>query len=251
MIQVDARTGSGHLVPILNNLGAEAEAVHLDFGDVSFPMNGPAGLLTVGVEVKTIPDLISSMISRRLTTRQLPGMRQNYDVVMLAILGRVKRDLTGGIVEGKYGKWFPLQTSLSWDQLEGMKASLRYAYGVIVVEFETAKDFCCWLKVQEKWASRKWEDHQSHLPSHQIFNAEVGERSGLLPALPLEPTNTYLAACAIPGIGMALAKKLAQDFHEPRALANASMKELLGIKGLGKQKAGRVYMFHNQRRGNQ
>lgn len=251
MILVDARTGSGHFVPILNQIGAEAEAVHLDYGDVAFPLNGPTGVLTVGIEVKTVTDLISSMISRRLTTRQLPGMRQNYDVVMVAIIGRVRRDQTGGITEGKYGKWHPIQTSLTWDQLEGMKTSLRFAYGAILVEFETAKDFCCWVKVVEKWASRKWEDHQSHLPSHQIFAETERQTTGLLPSLPREPTNTYLSACAIPGVGMAMARKLAHEFPEPRLLANASMKELLAIKGLGKQKAGRIYMFYNQRRGNQ
>lgn len=251
MILVDARTGSGHLVPILNNLGAEAQAVHLEYGDVSFPMNGPTGLITVGIEIKTVSDLISSMISRRLTTRQLPGMRKVYDLIVIAILGRVKRDATGGIIEGKYGKWHPVQTSLTWDQLEGMKTSLRWAYGAVLVEFETAKDFCCWLKVQERWASRKWEDHQSHLPSHQIFNDRAREQDGFLPALPLEPTNTYLAACAIPGIGMALAKKLAHEFPEPRLLANATVKDLMRVEGLGKQKAARIYMFYNQKRGNQ
>ena len=87
MILLDDRTGSGELLPLFRPYDAPVELARLDFGDACWLGNGATGPELVGVERKTIHDLVSSMRSKRLSGYQLPGLLRTYDWVYLLVEG--------------------------------------------------------------------------------------------------------------------------------------------------------------------
>lgn len=250
MILVDGRVGSGHLVKLLRNAGAPAQRVHLNSGDLSMPGNGPNGPISIGIEVMKPADLIQKLVTRRLTTRQLPEMRRQYDEIILAIAGKFVASKTGGIAVRKFSPsgfptLFEIPTTLSWTQLQGMILSLQYGHHITYREFENDVELCYWAAVTYKWFSRKWEDHKSHLPSHQIFN-EPGE--GMMPLMPYEATNAERAAHCIPGFGFAVAQKVARAFRNVKEMANASLEDWQAVEGVGKKRAGEAFLFFNEKK---
>ena len=86
-VQVDDRVGSRELLPELKRLHIPAEKVRLPFADAAFEGNGPAGPVKVGIERKTIYDLMQSMTTGRLSAHQLPGLVQNFDHRWIVVEG--------------------------------------------------------------------------------------------------------------------------------------------------------------------
>ena len=163
MIYVDPRIGSGHYVELLNARGVEAAKRKMQFGDIAFVGNGPGQQVMIGIEAKKPGDLISSLISKRLTARQLPGLMRTYDIIYLAILGRMKAGNTGGISTATFGHWSEFPTKLSWAQLQGMLSTLRHHAKVHVINFDRDEDFVTWIMIEYKRWQREWESHSSHI----------------------------------------------------------------------------------------
>ena len=61
MILIDSRIGSAELAPLISTPNILCQ---LEFADFTFSGNGPAGQVAVGVERKTIMDLLQSMAKR-------------------------------------------------------------------------------------------------------------------------------------------------------------------------------------------
>lgn len=250
MILVDGRVGSGHLVKLIRNAGAPVQRIHLNSGDISMPGNGPNGPISIGIEVKKPADLVTSLVTRRLTTRQLPEMRRCYDEIILAIVGKFVASKSGGIATRKrsatgYPIDYEIPTTLSWRQLQGMILSLQYGHQITFREFENDVELSYWAATTYKWFSREWVDHKSHLPSHQIFH-EPGE--GMLPLLPYEDLNVARFASLIPGFGFALARKVATVFSTIEEAAKAPLEKWLAIEGIGKKKAGEAWLFCHEKK---
>lgn len=242
MIVVDDRKGSGHFAPLLQARGVACEVRRLDFGDVAFPGHGPTGPVFIGVEVKRPTDLITSLISRRLTARQLPGMLRCYDECVIAVVGRTRPNETGSISEWR-GQWWEIPSSLSWAQLEAMKMSLRYQAKVHFVEFEKEEYLLQWLIVAAQWWGREWTSHKSHIPTHVAFV----EDHELVPAR-YEPTHVSQHATLIQGIGTEIARRISHKFPTVQAMANAPREAWESIKGLGSRKAAEAYLHFREKR---
>jgi len=242
MIVVDDRQGSGHLAPLIRARGEECEVRRLDFGDAAFPGHGAHGPVFIGVEVKRPTDLITSLISKRLTARQLPGMLRCYDECIIAIVGRTAPTKTGSISEWR-GQWWEIPCSLTWAQLEAMKMSLRYQAKVHFVEFETESQFVQWLIVASQWWAREWTSHKSHIPTHVAFQTDAD----LVPAR-YDPTHVSMHATLLPGVGTELARRIAAKFPTVEAMVLAPREVWNTIRGLGPRKAAEAYLHWRERR---
>jgi hypothetical protein len=242
MIVVDDRKGSGHLAPLIAAHGVPVEVRRLDFGDVAFPGKGPNGPVFIGVEVKRPADLITSLISKRLTSRQLPGMIRCYDESVIAVVGRIRPTVTGSIQEWR-GQWWEIPCSMSWAQLEAMKMSLRYQARVHFVDFEREDLLVQWLVVAAQWWGREWVSHRSHIPTHVAFAAE----QDLVP-MRYEPTNVSMHASHLPGVGTELARRIAARFKTVEAMVNAPREVWNTIRGLGPRKAAEAFLHWRERR---
>lgn len=241
MLLVDDRVGSFHLAPMIRKAGEECEVRRLEFGDVVFPGSGPNGPIFIGVEVKKPADLITSLITKRLTSRQLPGMLRCYDECVIAVVGQTRPNETGGICEWR-GQWWNIPCSMSWRQLEAMKMSLRYQQRIHFVDFPTEKALVEWLVVAAQWWGREWVSHRSHIPTHVAFTD-----TDMVPARH-EPTHVSQVASMISGVGVELGRRIAHKFTTVQAMANAPREVWNEIKGLGEKKAAEAYLFFRERR---
>ena len=246
MIVLDPRVGSGHLLASLESAGLQVERRKLDFADIAFAGNGPEGPIHIGVEVKAVGDLVSSLVDKRFTGRQLPGMIRCYERVYLAVVGRTQPGDTGGILTDRHRKWFEIPSSLSWEQLEGMKMSLREHQNVRIVEFDDDKTLVAWIVAVHKWWSRPWEDHKSHIAAS--VRMEYAPASDRISWMPPEPTNASMVAGNIPGIGLEFAKRIGDYFDNPLEMASAKREIWNNIKGLGERRAARAFLWLRSKR---
>jgi ERCC4-type nuclease len=85
-VLVDDRAGSKDLIlkPCLRGI---AELSRLNFGDVMIAGNGPKGSVAVGIEVKSIWDLVASAANGRLMDTQITGMLGDYSHCWLLVYG--------------------------------------------------------------------------------------------------------------------------------------------------------------------
>ena len=76
MILVDSREGSKQLQPLLR----DSKLTRLEFADFAFTGSDRDGRISqIGIEYKTLPDVLSCIADGRFAGHQLPGMMKAYD----------------------------------------------------------------------------------------------------------------------------------------------------------------------------
>ena len=89
----------------LRRLGLPVKVKSLRFADFAFTGNGPSGLCRVGIERKTVNEVLGSVgDDARLVSWQLPGMLKAYDFRFLVVEGIIKIDHARGTLQTGYGK---------------------------------------------------------------------------------------------------------------------------------------------------
>lgn len=248
MIYVDSRTGSSGLAPLLRGRGLPVTLCAIAFGDVSFCGVGPEGVpVTVGVEVKTIHDVLQCVTDGRFAGHQLPGLVQKYEQPWLLIEGLWRPNAQSGVLEirsqkgrGK-GRWYPAEIGkrgfmyrdlLTWLFTMGTKA------GLSIARVQDWGEATIWLTtLYSWWTSKTYDGHKSHLALNEAGRNQFWDRSapanrGLHDrALFIRPTLSRLVGKEIPGIGFEKSALLAHRFTSVHSLVNASEKELAEVVG--------------------
>ena len=242
MIQVDDRAGSAQVAPLLKGLGVTASLTRLGYGDVAFLGNGPDGIpVNVGVEIKSPSDLISCIQSGRFAGHQLPGMIACYDHLYLLIVGEWRARIPDGVLEyrkpghggGMY--WAEAgggQRRWMWRDLEAWLMTMRVMGGVQVVAAVSYPMAAQWLKAAYNWYQRP--EHKSHLVmySGKNFASDV--------ALLVKPSLARRVAAELPGIGEKKSALVAARFKSLDEMAGATVREWMGIEGIGKRMAEQI-----------
>lgn len=97
MLTVDPREGSNNLVEPLSMMGVPVRRETLEYGDVAFVGRGPSeSSLPVGIEYKSVSDLLTSWQDGRLLGHQLPGMLNCYTINYLLVEGATSVDTDDG-----------------------------------------------------------------------------------------------------------------------------------------------------------
>jgi ERCC4-type nuclease len=254
---IDDRAGSRELVryPPLTDT---AHLCRLDAGDVLITGNGPDDALLVGIEVKSIWDLLSSINTGRLQATQLPGMLAAYDINWLLYYGQYRAG-TGGALEipgrgrstrvGKRkgkgaGAGKPLRTTSStprttWRTLKLGKRPVPYGYlegflfdlaamGVCVKHTRDVREAAVWLGCLERWWSKPWGKHKG------MRTLDNSQGLSLMPGIDDDERLRAKVAAALPGIGFERAVAAAKYFGSVSALVNAGEREWAQVPGVGK-----------------
>lgn len=242
MIFADPRHGSkrpGHqhshdIGDALIAAGVEVESVGLEFGDFVFIGNGPGGPVQVGIELKTVSDFLTSMLSGRLAGHQIPGLSR-YDRSYLIIEGwyRVAR---GAVV-------FPRQHSrrpILWDSVEKFITGLEES-GTRIRWSKNSKDTIRIIRsVLYAFWQKPYEDHESidtlYKPPtfHLTHEDDVTRR-------------VRAVASDLPMIGHTRSKAVAERFRSIHRLVNATAEEWAEVDGVGTQIArGVVAAVHEE-----
>lgn len=239
MILIDHKGGpEGKRIPtemvgIINRLGVHAELSDLDYGDAAFEGRSPIGTIAVGIERKTLHDLIKSIDDARLSGHQLIGMKQMYTVRAVIVEGHWKaHDPDGWLMEG-----FNSGTSWGYCRPGGQRRlySTVYRYlismqmtGTLVTYsrdlWHTCYNICEWFHYFQK------KEHTSMLELQKVN----------IPSLNFKPDLTRRWANDLEDVGLKLSETAARHFRTPIKLANAEESEWLKIPGVGIKTAQQI-----------
>jgi ERCC4-type nuclease len=231
MILVDNRIGSVELAPLLNS---KHTLCRLDYGDFTWVGNGPEGAVNVGVERKTLNDLLNSMVSGRLSGHQLIGLSQNYDWVYLLVEGIWKPEQKTGILQKMVGKkWVDASPKAERGkrymarEIYNFLNTLSIICGVRVITTDNQWESAKWLDATCGWWQKKWGAHTSHLQFHEppVYAQLV------------KPNVVTRVASQLQGVGWDKARKIGERFKRVDLLVHSSVSELAEIDGIGKKTA--------------
>ncbi|HKB80740.1 MAG TPA: ERCC4 domain-containing protein [Thermoanaerobaculia bacterium] len=241
MIIVDDRGGSGGTVAAqkrrdaLRSRGVDAELGRLDYGDYAMVGNGPQGDVTIGIELKTTRDIVSSLRSNRLMGHQVPGLVEMYQRPWLLTEG-IWKEGPDGEFQVYLGSWQTFSAgsrTVRMSDIEGWILSTvqlgGLAYWHCALQTDTAR-FIAGL--HRWWCEKTFAEHRSHL----VVYHPPPDR-----ALFTEPSDFVKMVSCIPKVGwtraLAIEKATSGSF---RALMGMSMKDLQGIEGVGRQIAENI-----------
>ena len=237
MILIDDRMGSRDLIkhPPLSSLG---ELTRLESADVCFAGNGPGNSpLLIGVEVKTIGDLVSSLQSGRLQAEQIPKMLSTYDESWLAFYGsyREGRDGQLQVKNRKTNSWVNYSHGnkhhLPFSFLESFLCSPSFtSLGIHVKHVPEIEELASWIGILYSSWSKDWGKHKSMRTFNRSAEAcfpELGKGKEV-------EKGIALAASSLPGIKFERGVACANHFRSIHEMMNAGEKEWEGVEGIGK-----------------
>lgn len=257
---VDPRAGSGDLVAPLRTLGCPAELSRLDFGDLALVGNGPRGPHLVGIEVKTIADLLQCMTTGRFAAHQLPGLVESYDTAWLLIEGQWRANREGvlevrvsprRIVDPKSPrtkprwKWSPefwvtpKGRRWMWRDVHGWLQTVGYQTGVLVglaADRQMTARFCA--SVYHWWTDKGYLEHKA-LKTFQDYKSTVTTAPGTRVSV-VAPDVTRRVAKELPGLGWERSEAAARHFRTVAGMVAADEKEWQKVEGVGKVTAERI-----------
>lgn len=213
------------------------ESRKLKYGDASMIGNGPGGQpVRVGVEIKKIPDLLSSLYSQRLAGTQLPGMARCYDRSWLVVEGRMRCGSNGRLeYVTKWGWSEPKGGSHDWRAIQSYLLTLAVIGNIHIQTTEDREgtaDFLCSLR----W----WWSKTKHRGLEALdYQPAV--------ASPFTPVGTArLVAAQLDGIGYHRSANVVAAFGTVEGMVQASLKDWQKAVG---PKVGRAAYESMRRRG--
>lgn len=223
-----------HFIADLNRMGVKAESASLDSGDFCFEGNGPEGSIAVGIERKTLHDILMCIDDGHLTS-QLLKMKDLYTLRVVIIEGHWKpHDQSMLLMEGfnggmNFGYCKPNGSRVMYSKLYRYLISVSLSGAIVTYSRDpqhTGVNVAEWFHYFQK----RWKDHTSlrELPKVAI------------PTLNAKPTLTRKWAFAIDSIGEKLSDFATRQFKTPIALATADEAEWLKIPGVGVRTAQQI-----------
>ena len=215
MILVDYRQGSQELIAPLKKLGLPVDETTLEFGDVAFQGRGVKGApVSIGVEVKKLPELVASLRSGRLQGHQLPGMCQTYDYRWLLIEGELQFDQKGALLR-RAGRrdWRPMPGQMGVGELLKRLHVMHLCAGLVPLWAADQRATVVQLEMLYRvWTDVDLDEHKSHLGTYRPPSI-----------LPLSPMRTTLQT--LPQVGPAASLAAQKKFKSVKRAINASTDE--------------------------
>lgn len=204
VIWVDSRVGSKELLPLLLAQGVRAELATLDSADFAFEGQGPNGDETIGIERKTLGDLVSSLKDGRLqglqgesSSGQLGRLAAAFDYVWLLVEGDWTADAAGRLCQRRHhGTLRPVPGGLTEDSLTKrllsleMIGSLQTRGGFRVKQTSNPRATAAWVaSLHRWWTDKSWTEHATlhtrHTPQSVHRLSRFREIAMTLPGLGL------------------------------------------------------------------
>jgi ERCC4-type nuclease len=234
MILIDDRVGSRELAPLLRARGASVELARLDSADFAWQGNGPDGMVLVGVERKTIGDLLSCIVSGRLK-EQLVTMHETYQERWLLVEGRYREGASGVLEILHHNCW----TQVPWGKrvwmystVEGFLLTLIVQGGMLVKNVEDLAQSASWLRRHYGWWQGAYNDHGS---LHTFHVERPVDQVALV-----RPGLVRRMAKELDGIGWDKSIPISRHFRTPLEMCMAGEKEWRSIEGIGKKLAASI-----------
>ncbi len=248
MIYIDYRRGSGAdgkgnelLQPIIRKLGVPCESANLPAGDACFEGNGPKGFVTVGIERKTLNDMLNCIDDARFSGSQYHGMLGLYSkgCAYLCLEGLWApgdgNGYSGLLMQGyRRGQaWGPLKTrggrTPIYSKLYRYLLSVQLS-GVIITPSLDLYHTAFNIVEMYHYFQKKWTAHTSLLEVHKMA----------IPVMTGKPKLVRKWADSIEDIGVVHGMAAEHLFKTPLALANSEESDWLTIPGIGPKTAAKI-----------
>lgn len=228
--------------------------------DVLIVGNGPSGALRIGIEVKSVSDLASSLWDGRLQAGledglmdgQLSHLLRCYDLAILMVYGGWRPCPETGVLQTKHeksGKWFDHPNkAIKFSYVQRFLLSPAFLLsGVQLIQVPTLESAAAWIyEIDQEW-SKPYDSHKATKVLDKSGNLKDGrKRNGIVSFEPVEPgtdrwrlKHRVKIASQLPGVGYEIANQLARAFPSTRAMINASIEQLAEVELKGETRTGK------------
>lgn len=231
MVIIDDRDGSRPFA-FDPSLADRCQLARLEFGDVMLTGHGPNDTtISVGVEVKSVHDLLSSIETGRLAGHQLPGLLKSYDHAWLLIYGYARASEENYLEVRRNGRWCTFQLRrnkpVPWSYLEGWLLTAQLLTSIRIKWVSNEEEAAKWISVLDRWLEKPWDRHKAL----SVFNTS-GAMAAPIGSDPVEAVIAKVAA-AMPGVGWTRGWNAAKHFSSVADMIGASEKEWQMIDKIG------------------
>jgi ERCC4-type nuclease len=234
MILVDDRQGSVELADVITS---PKLVCRLEFADFAWSGNGPDGPVNVGVERKTLMDLLQSMTTGRLSGHQMIGLTRDYDWIYLLVEGIWRPDRKSGMLMrvNSRGQWVAASQGsrrFMARDIYNFFNSLNVMCNIVTVQTSNVWETAKWLDSAYGWWSKAWDKHRSHLQ----FQKPVTH------ATLTKPSLVTRMASQLEGVGWDKARKIGSRFPTMDEFMSATEDEFREIAGIGPKLAAQILL---------
>lgn len=248
MVTIDPRAGSGELAKYFDRVFVPYQLKEQQFGDFSFEGHCARGPGMIGIERKTIPDMLACMVSARFVGKQLPGMLECYEQSYLVVEGITRPHPTEGILqigtENQQGgiRWVNCNVftryPMKWRAFDGFLTTLEHSKLKVrrtdnqMMTVNTIASLYHWYR------DKKWSEHDSlrglYSEPYKYFSLEdkssivrrvakefqgIGVDKSLSVHMKFPTVWDMITALredwlSIPGIGDTIADSVQKEIHE-------------------------------------
>lgn len=235
MLTVDPREGSNNLVEPLSTMGIPVRREKLEYGDCAFAGRGPEDItLSIGLEYKSLSDLLQSWHDGRLLGHQMPGMLNSYNTVYLLVEGVWSVDSDDSIrYLSSRGRWESVRSQTKYSNLIGWLETLRQLYGVHVLTSSNLLTTCVQVAAIYRWWQKDYATHGTAVTIHTP-DLKVGLVS---------PTRIMKVAATFPRVGSEKLLDIEDKFASIREMVNADAATWRTIPGIGPKIADGVVQY--------
>lgn len=230
MIHVDLNKGSIELLPYIRRIakGITVQDVGLSSGDFYFQGNGPDGRIDIGIERKTVDDMLDCIETGRYMNSQRLKMKEDYNISVLFLEGHWRpHDPDGWLMEG-------YKDGLSWGYNKHRSQRSLYSglYRYLISVASTGVIICyprniwqCAYDVVE-WYHYWQKPFHEHNSARDIYMPAI-------PSLTAKPSLVKKWAYCLDDVGPKISDLAARHFRKPITLAEADETEWVKIPGVG------------------
>jgi len=234
LVSIDDRVGSREMEPYFP--AGAAELTRLTYADAAFTGRGPDDTTQlIGVERKTISDLINSMVSGRFAGHQLIGLNNSYNIVYVVVEGIWRPSPETGLVEMRKGRsWVALshgKRTYMYREVQGFLNTLRICTGIHVVHTSTiCETVKLIITLYGWWNNKEFEEHRSHLQPNQGNVVNIVRHS-----------LVRRVVAQLSGVGWKRAKEMNRYFTTVAGLVDGKPEDFMEVEGIGKKLSRSIY----------
>lgn len=259
-IFIDPREGSKDLITYYPINALNPSLVQLNSGDIAFCGKGPnSSSVMVGIELKSVSDLINSINTKRLQGGQIPKLILDYDIRWILVYGRIRCNPKDGVSLQEYRQGSKLRRE-GWYTCIGRTKKTKagviaepflystfmaflcgpslWAVGIQSARVETKAEAAYWISTLYHQWDKRFDKHTSlrSLDTTSDPSAKIrGEMkqaisSGLPHNLDDKFKERLKFANSIPNVGYERAFAIASYFPSVRAMVQAGVEEWATIE---------------------
>jgi len=225
VIIIDSSVGSRELLWAIKKHKVPCELQSLHAGDFAFEGFGPDGNVLIGVERKTVHDMLDCIRDSRFT-QQRQKMVKMYGISFLILEGYIHPHEDGRLFQLYNGKtWGPSLFSnrpVMYSTIYRYLLSISLA-NVIITQSRDMSDTAYNVVEMYHYFQKRWEDHTSMIQTQRLN----------IPSLDLKPSLTRRWAEELTGIGTKMGLAAEAHFRTPIRLATADETDWLSMNGSG------------------